>query len=108
MADVGDEILARPFKLLQPRQIVEHQNRSFAFAGGIGNDGGVDAQPALAQIRQLEFVVENLTLGLDAPDEFVQFMQAQRLKHGSSAQLRFQAEQIFKRAVGEINFLRPV
>ena len=43
VADVGDEFLARAFELLEPRQIVEDQNRPFAFAGGIGDDGGVDA-----------------------------------------------------------------
>ena len=36
VADVGDEFLARAFELLEPRQIVEDQDRAFAFAGGIG------------------------------------------------------------------------
>ncbi len=80
VADVGDKFLARAFELLEPRQIVENQNRPFAFAGGIGDDGGVDLQPAFAQVRQLQFIIKNLPLGLDAPDEFVQFVQAQRFQ----------------------------
>ena len=66
VADVGDKFLARAFELFEPRQVVENQNRAFAFAGGIGDDGGVDLQPAFAQLRQLEFVIKNLSLGLDA------------------------------------------
>ena len=104
VADVGDKFLARAFELLEPRQIVENQNRPFAFAGGIGDDGGVDLQPAFAQVRQLQFVIENLPFGLDALDEFGQFVQAQRLHDGFAAQFGFEAEQIFEGAVGEINF----
>ena len=65
-------------------------------------------QPAFAQVRQLEFVVKHLALGLDAPDQFVQFVQAQRFEDGFAAQFDFEAEQIFERAVGEVNFLRAV
>ena len=94
VADVGDEFLARAFELLEPRQVVKHQNRAFAFAGGIGNGGGVDLQPALAQFRQFQFVVENLFFSLDALDESGQFVDAQRLHDGFPAQLGLDAEQI--------------
>ena len=66
VADVGDKFLARAFELLEPRQIVKHQDRSFAFAGGIGDDGGVHLQPALAHFRQLDFVIKHLSFRLDA------------------------------------------
>ena len=69
VADVGDEFLARAFELLEPRQIVKDENGAFAFAGGVGDDGGVDLQPAFAQFRQLQFVIENLPFAFDALDE---------------------------------------
>ena len=104
VADVGDEFLARALQLLEPRQIVEDQNGAFALAGGVGDDGGVDLQPALVQFRQLELVIENLPFGLDALDEFVKFVQAQRFHDGFAAQLGLDAEQVFEGAVGEVNF----
>ncbi len=103
VADVGDKILARAFKLLEPRHIVKDENRALAFAGGIGDDGGVDPQPAPAQFRQLEFVVKNLSLGLDARDQFGEFVQAQCLHDRLAAQLGFQIEQVLERAVGEVD-----
>ena len=83
---------------------MENKDGAFAFAGGIGDDGGVDLQPALAQLRQLEFVIEHLLFRLDALDEFGELVKAQRLHDGFAAQLGFQAEEIFEGAVGEINF----
>ena len=71
-------------------KIVKDENRAFALAGGIGDDGGVDPQPAPAQFRQLQFVIKNLSLGLDARDQFSQFVQAQRLHDRLAAQLGFQ------------------
>ena len=103
MADVGDEVFARAFELLEPREIVEDEDRAFAFAGGIGDDGGVDPQPAPAQFRQLQFVVKNLSLGLDAVNEISKLMQSQGFHDGLAAQLGLDAEKIFEGAVGEIN-----
>ena len=103
MADVGDKLLARALELLEPGQVVKNENGAFAFAGGVGNGGGIDLQPAFAQFRQFEFVVEHLSVAFDALDEVVEFMHAQRLHDGFAAQLGFQAEQIFEGAVGEVN-----
>ena len=103
MADVGDKLLAGAFELLEPCQIVEDQNHAFALAGGIGNDGGVDLQPAFAQFRQLQFVIEHLAVAFDAFDQRGEFMHAQGFHDGFAAQLGFQAEKIFEGAVGEVN-----
>ena len=64
VADVGDEFLAGAFQLLEPGQVVKNEDGAFAFAGGVGDGGGVDLQPAFAQFRQLQFVVENLAVAL--------------------------------------------
>ena len=95
MADVGDKFLARALELFEPRQVVEDEDGAFALAGGIGNGGGVDLQPAFAQFRQLQFVVENLPVAFDAFDECGEFVHAQRFHDGFAAQLGFQAEQDF-------------
>ena len=103
MADVGDKFLAGAFELLEPGQIVKDENRAFAFAGGVGDGGGVDLQPALAQLRQLQFVIENLAVAFDPLDQRGEFMHAQGFHDGFAAQLGFQAEKIFECAIGEIN-----
>ncbi len=103
MADVGDEFLARAFELLEPRQIMEDEDRALAFTGGIGDHGGVDLQPAFVQIGQPQFMFKHLALGLDAFDQLREFVQPQRLHDRLAAQLGLQAEQVLERAVGEIN-----
>ena len=53
MADVGDELLAGVFELLEAGEIVEDQNGALAASLVVEDGGGINLQPALGRPGQL-------------------------------------------------------
>src|SRR5260370_41944574 len=68
MADVGDEIRADGFELLETRQIVEDEHGAVALAVAVDDGRAVDLEPALAWPREFEFVTDGLFFSLEQFD----------------------------------------
>ena len=106
--DVGDEFLALALELFEAGEVAEDEDGAFAFAGGVGDDGGVDLKPAFLEIGQLDFVVEDLGLGLGAAGEVIEFMEAEGFHDGFAAEFGLDVEQVFEGAVDEVDFVGAV
>ena len=90
MADVGHKFLARAFELLEPGQIVKDQDSSFTLPAELEITAALTCSQRSVKFRSFEFVVKNLFFSLSDADQFVQFVQAQRLQDGFAAQFDFE------------------